>query len=108
MVRHHGAKVRATVDDSAVLPWTSFVVPRESTLTVSEVKEGLRFYIGFSGTPAIDPVMGSYTTNLECRFGGFKGRPLMKGDCLEFNDVKSWHARGLPAKRIPEMNPPHL
>ena len=79
-----GARVKATLDDVPVGSWSHVNAPKGSILKISEVLEGLRYYIGFSGIIDIEPVMGSYSTNLECRFGGFQGRPLMKGDVLKF------------------------
>jgi antagonist of KipI len=82
-----GAHVRATLDDRPVLPWTSTNAKKGSILKVREITSGLRYYIGFSGKLDIAPVMDSITTNLECKFGGFQGRPLMKGDTLTLRDI---------------------
>lgn len=104
-----GARVKGTLDDTPVEPWSYVSAPKGSVLKVSEVPEGFRYYIGFSGIIDIDPVMGSYSTNLECRFGGFQGRPLMKGDVLklrEFCDPVE-HV-SVPDELIPSMSEPHI
>jgi len=103
-----GARVRAAVDGEPVLPWTSFKIPAGNKLTVEEVTEGFRYYVGFSGVPAGEEVLGSRGTNLECRFGGFRGRPLMKGDFLELGDIRSCNTSSLPEEEVPKMAPPHL
>ena len=103
-----GARVSAAVDGDRVLPWTSFRIPAGGRLTVEEVTEGFRYYIGFSGMPAVGEVLGSRSTNLECRFGGFKGRPFMRGDFLELKDIRPCRASFLPEEKVPTMAPPHL
>ncbi len=104
-----GARVKATVDDVPVEPWCAVKAPKGSILKVAEVLEGFRYYIGFSGIIDIDAVMGSYSTNLECGFGGFQGRPLMKGDILKFREIYDpiEHV-GIPDLLIPSMCGPHI
>jgi biotin-dependent carboxylase-like uncharacterized protein len=104
-----GAKVKATLDDEPLRPWAAVHAKEGSILRVAEVLEGLRYYIAFSGVIDVEPVMGSSTTNLECNFGGFHGRPLMKGDMVALRDIRE--PAGLPAvpeKMIPSMREPHL
>lgn len=104
-----GARVKGTLDGAPIEPWSYVNAPKGSILEVSEVLEGFRYYIGFSGIIDISPVMGSYSTNLECRFGGFQGRPLMKGDVLrlrEFCDPVE-HV-SVPDELIPSLCEPHI
>lgn len=103
-----GARVRATLDEATVEPWSTVRAPKGSVLKVFEVTEGFRYYLAFSGEIDIDPVMGSYATNLECRFGGFKGRPLMKGDVLAFRDIRDPVYSSVPNDLIPSMGEPHI
>lgn len=104
-----GARVRAALNGVPVEPWSAVRVPKGSVLKVSEVLEGFRYYVGFSGTIAIEPVMGSCTTNLECRFGGFQGRPLMKGDILTLRDMREpAGSQAIPDELIPPMTEPHI
>jgi biotin-dependent carboxylase-like uncharacterized protein len=104
-----GARVRATLDDEPLLPWSAVRAKKDSVLRVAEVLEGLRYYIAFSGVIDVEPVMGSFTTNLECTFGGYHGRPLMKGDRVALRDIRE--PAGLltvPETMIPSMCEPHL
>ncbi len=104
-----GARVRAFLDDDPLLPWTSTMARKGSVLRVQEVKEGLRYYLGFSGTIEADEIMGSCTTNIECRFGGFGGRPLMKADRIMVRDiVTDIEERAFPDEMVPLMGPPHI
>jgi len=43
------------------------------------VEEGFRYYVGFPGSLNLERVISSYSTNVECRFGGLKGTPLKEG-----------------------------
>jgi biotin-dependent carboxylase-like uncharacterized protein len=104
-----GARVRATLDDQPVRPWTSVRADAGSRLRILEVIEGLRYYIGFSGTMDLEHVIGSFTTNLECRFGGYQGRILKAGDRLLFKEIREVEVEldMIPENAIPPMNPPH-
>jgi antagonist of KipI len=103
-----GAKVAAYMDDQPVEAWTVLEARKGSTLRVKEVTDGLRYYVGFSGIPASDRVMGSSSTNLECRFGGYRGRPLIKGDLIDIQEIRPVGPRSIPAALIPAMGPPHI
>jgi antagonist of KipI len=102
-----GAKVKAFLDDREVKPWTTFMVSKGATLNVKEVLEGFRYYLSFSGIMAVDEVMGSYATNLECGFGGYRGRALAAGDRIELTESGLADIRIVPQKYIPGMHPPH-
>lgn len=103
-----GAQVTAYIDGRQITPWVSIRACKGSTLRVKEVLEGFRYYVGFSGTMDVDRVIGSYSTNLECRFGGFRGRPLIKGDRIAVRGAKVIGERFIPEEVIPTMEPPHI
>lgn len=102
-----GAKVKACLDEEQVKPWTTFMVSKGGTLKVMEVLEGFRYYLSFSGIMAVDEVMGSCTTNIECGFGGYKGRALKAGDRIGLSGSGLAETRTVPQKHIPRMHPPH-
>jgi biotin-dependent carboxylase-like uncharacterized protein len=103
-----GAQVTAYIDNKPITPWVSFTAHKGSTLQVKEVLEGFRYYVGFSGLMEVDRVIGSYSTNLECRFGGFRGRPLIKGDRIVLKEPKVIGERFVPGEVVPFMEPPHV
>jgi len=102
-----GARVLAFLDDKPLRPWASFHAGSGSVLRIREVREGFRYYIGFGGGIGIDKVMGSYATNLECRFGGWQGRPLVGGDILTLTPAGKAATRYFPEDMIPAMSSPH-
>jgi biotin-dependent carboxylase-like uncharacterized protein len=103
-----GAQVTAYIDDKPITPWVSFIAHKGSTLRVKEVLEGFRYYVGFSGLMEADRTIGSYSTNLECRFGGFRGRPLIKGDSIVLKEPKVIGERSIPEQVFPAMDTPHI
>ncbi len=103
-----GAFVAATIDGAPVRPWSAFAVAKGSELRVREVREGLRYYIGFRGFIQSDEVMGSRTTTIECRLGGFHGRPLLKGDLLNLMGTHQEHPLyQLREAYVPSYTVPH-
>lgn len=102
-----GAKLKARLGDRPLHSWMSFEARAGETLTVDEVREGFRYYVGFSGAPVFEKIIGSYTTNLECRFGGYRGRPLQKGDRIDFKDVRMVRVERIAEEFMPRMMPPH-
>jgi antagonist of KipI len=103
-----GARVRAFLDGAAVEPWATFHAHGGSLLRVAEILEGFRYYVGFAGTMELPRIMGSFSTNVECMFGGFKGRPLMKGDRIGLSGGRRVDGKAVPESYIPDMRPPHV
>ncbi|MGZ3649431.1 MAG: 5-oxoprolinase subunit C family protein, partial [Syntrophales bacterium] len=98
---------RASLEGRPLQSWMSFEARAGEILTVDEVMEGFRYYVGFSGTPVLEKIIGSYTTNLECRFGGYRGRALQKGDRIDLENIRQVDATFTPEGFIPRMMPPH-
>lgn len=70
-----------TVDGREYPGWAGFWVPAGSRVSVKKVT-GARAYIAVGGGIAVDPVLGSRSTDLESGFGGYQGRALKAGDTL--------------------------
>jgi len=102
-----GALAKIFCDEKLVEPWTSFHVEEGSIVRIREVIEGLRYYVGFSGIMDIERVMNSFSTNMECRFGGYKGRPLMRGDKIGIKNTEEKVPLSFPPSQIPRITPPH-
>lgn len=63
----------------------AFIVHRGTVLSFDKPQHGTYGYIAFAGGGVrVDEVMGSYSTNLKCGIGGWKGRALVPGDYLPF------------------------
>lgn len=77
-----GADCGATLDGAAVPAYAAALAPAGSTLRLGFTQNGLRSYLSVGGGIAVEPVLGSRSTDLKCRIGGQDGRALMVGDRL--------------------------
>jgi antagonist of KipI len=102
-----GARATIEIEGRKRDSWSSFKVKRGERVTMGEIVEGFRYYVGFSGGIDIRTAMGSATTNLECGFGGFKGRPLVKGDVVRLKGLRPVPERQVADELIPSMKAPH-
>jgi antagonist of KipI len=69
------------VDGETLPGWAGFPVHAGSTMSCG-TPEGARGYLAVHGGVLVPEALGSRSTNLESRFGGFEGRPLETGDTL--------------------------
>lgn len=63
------------------------LAPAGSRFNVGRAVRGARAYLAVAGGLAIEPVLGSRSTFLPGRFGGFQGRPLKHGDVLPLREA---------------------
>lgn len=69
--------------DTVKVPLNTAVrIKKGDVLDCGTAKSGMRGYLAVAGGFDIAPVMGSMSTNLKCRIGGFEGRKLKSGDIL--------------------------
>lgn len=98
-----GAKMGMTINDKPVEQWKSIRVNPGDFLTISQVQQGCRAYLAVSGGIKVPRVMGSFSTYVGGRIGGFQGRPLGKEDLLETHDAPLLTSpRTLPHEFIPK------
>lgn len=64
--------------------YAAFPVRAGDTLAFGPAKSGCRSYLAFAGGLDVPVVMGSKSTNLKCKIGGFEGRKLKAGDEIPF------------------------
>lgn len=77
-----GAEMGMTINDQPVEEWRSIRVKPGDVLAIQQVKSGCRAYLAISGGIDVPEVMGSCSTYVGGKIGGFHGRPLKKGDVL--------------------------
>jgi antagonist of KipI len=77
-----GGDLQPKVENKEVMMWKSFVLKKGETLTFGNVKSGARAYIGVAGGIDVPLVLGSKSTFINGRLGGFQGRALEAGDLL--------------------------
>ncbi len=90
-----GAEATPYLNGRSMTRYYAFLAKKGEVLTFGPRKSGCRIYIAFHGGLDIEPVMGSCSTYLRGKFGGFCGRCLEKGDRIAFkNPQKSLEGYG--------------
>ncbi|MFZ5648027.1 MAG: biotin-dependent carboxyltransferase family protein [Bacillota bacterium] len=77
-----GADMGASLNGVPVQNWSGFNVPAGSHLTFGPAVKGCRAYLAVRGGIDVPVVMGSRSTYVRGRLGGYGGRPLDKGDII--------------------------
>lgn len=77
-----GADAMARLEGREVPPCWAMTARAGEVLTLSSPATGLRSYLAVAGGIAVEPVLGSRSTDLKSGFGGVDGRGLRAGDML--------------------------
>jgi len=98
-----GARMTVVHNGEPVPAWSNLRVQPGDVLDIHQVQSGCRAYLAVSGGLDVPQIMGSASTYVGGRLGGFDGRPLAAGDILVANGPVSTHrARRLPDAWIPD------
>ncbi|AZR72089.1 KipI antagonist [Anoxybacter fermentans] len=79
-----GADLKPKLNGVAIDGWRGIPVERGSILEFGPIRSGCRGYLAVAGGFDLPVVMGSRSTYLRGKLGGFEGRALKKGDHLPF------------------------
>lgn len=82
-----GGDMHPYINNQPVDMWQPLVVEAGSTLTFAQYRAGCRVYVAVAGGLAGDKVLGSYSTSLRAKVGGFKGRTLKAGDTIQVKKI---------------------
>jgi antagonist of KipI len=97
-----GAEMDARLNYKPIECWKTIRVLPGDVLTFQQVKSGCRGYLAVTGGIHVPEVMGSMSTYVGGKIGGFAGRPLKKGDILTCGDGSLLDApRHLPDRWTP-------
>jgi antagonist of KipI len=80
-----GADFNAKINNESVENWRPFSVKKNQLLSFTNKTSGTRAYLSVKGGFKIKNWLGSASTNLTAKIGGFDGRSLINGDRLFFN-----------------------
>ncbi|THB80892.1 MAG: biotin-dependent carboxyltransferase [Desulfobacteraceae bacterium] len=98
-----GARMNLSVNGDPKPQWCTIRVEPGDLVAIGQVESGCRAYLGFSGGPDLPRIMGSLSTYVGGRIGGFSGRPLQADDVIKRNGSgllsSPWT---LPDEYIPE------
>lgn len=79
-----GGDFKPTLNGSPVPMYKAVYVEKGDILKFESARTGSRCYVAFSSYLDIPVVMGSRSTNMKSRTGGFKGRKLKADDYINF------------------------
>jgi antagonist of KipI len=97
-----GADLRASVDAALLPMWEAVPVRHGSTIAFRGRRSGARAYLAIAGGIDVPVVLGSRSTFVRSRLGGFQGRPLQSGDLLPVPaDAVRLVARRMPRRHVP-------
>ncbi len=77
-----GADMQPEINGKLIKMYAACEVHKGDTLSLKAAVSGMRTYFAVAGGFDLSPVMGSMSTNLKCKLGGFCGRKLRAGDEL--------------------------
>ena len=81
-----GADMGARLDGIPIERDRATMVRAGQELSMGIAKSGCRSYLAIAGGIDVPVVMGSRSTDVKCRIGGYEGRPLQAGDVLQSGD----------------------
>lgn len=77
-----GGEFAPEIDGIPISLWKPIAVKKNSILTIGAAKSGCRLVLAVGGGFDVPEVMGSHSTYIHAKFGGFQGRSLKKDDRL--------------------------
>jgi antagonist of KipI len=90
-----GADFSAVLNGKMIENWRICFAEKDSTLKFERKTFGNRAYLAIAGGLKVKKWLGSASTNLKAKIGGFKGRKLRIGDRISFNQIPN------PESQIP-------
>lgn len=85
-----GGDLGAKLDGKPLPRYEAVLVKAGQTVSFAGMFSGSRAYIAFAGGLDVPVVMGSKSTNLKSKVGGYEGRKLGAGDEIGFAAPKTW------------------
>lgn len=82
-----GARASATIGGRAIPPFTTSRARAGDELTVERLTAGRFLYVSFSGGIDVPQILGSRSTYLPGRFGGWNGRMILRNDSLPLGEA---------------------
>ena len=78
-----GATMDVKINEEPTEMYRAYQVKAGDVLSLGMVTAGCRTYVAFAGGIDVPVVLGSRSTNLKCKMGGYEGRALAAGDIFE-------------------------
>ncbi len=103
-----GAEIGMTLNDQPLETWKSFSVKAGDVLDIQQVKSGCRAYLAVNGGIDVPEVMGSRSTYVGGKIGGYHGRLLKAGDVIKCGSGKRLSGRREMSSDMIPSYPPEL
>lgn len=84
-----GANLGPRLNGTDLPMYRAVSVKKGDSMSFMGMKGGTRAYVAFAGGLDVPVIMGSKSTHLKSRLGGFCGRKLAAGDVIEFTAPKT-------------------
>jgi len=82
-----GGDLSPILNGDSLEMWRTHLLVEGDVIAFKRVRKGCRSYLAIGRGFSLPQIMGSRSTYLSGRFGGFEGRPLRKGDLLAIPDL---------------------
>lgn len=99
MIAITGADLGPKLNGQAMEMYAAYKVKEGDVITFTAPQQGCRAYMAFAGGLDVPTVMGSKSTNIKCKVGGYQGRRLQDQDYIGFLN---------PKKSLPRMDQRNL
>lgn len=86
-----GADFQPTLDDKPIENWRPFSAGENSVLKFGRKVTGNRAYVAIKGGFEVEKWLGSSSTNLAAKIGGFGGQKLETGDKINFWETATYN-----------------
>ncbi|MFB0505852.1 MAG: biotin-dependent carboxyltransferase family protein [Thermodesulfobacteriota bacterium] len=103
MIAITGGDLMPKVNGFPLSMWQTVSLRKNSEISFTGVRNGIRSYLAIAGGIQIADIMGSRSTYIRGGIGGLEGRPLRRGDLLRIGP----HCRRLPLCKLKEEFIPH-
>lgn len=102
-----GGDISPSINNKEIEMYTTIYVNKGDILSFGHLRNGCRTYMAVSGGFGVESPMGSKSTYLRGKIGGYKGRKLNMGDSIPVDIDKSQRyigIRKIPEELIPVFN----
>jgi len=106
VVAFTGGDMEAEINDRPLRQWEAVEIKAGSVLSFGYVKKGCRGYLCIAGGIDVPSVLGSKSTYMMGRLGGYRGRALRKGDKLSVGDLRASPEDIIGRRLNPDIIPP--
>ncbi|WP_455715226.1 5-oxoprolinase subunit C family protein [Anaerosporobacter sp.] len=79
-----GANMQPTINEQSIPLYHVILGKKGDILRMNMALDGVRSYLAFAGGLDIASVLGSKSTDLRCKIGGYEGRCLQTEDTIDF------------------------